>query len=72
MTIHAIYQNGVFVPKEKVDLPDKTPVVFDPKPELPFDENMAFAAMKGILETLDKRVDSGDTNVAEHHNEHQP
>ena len=26
MTVHAIYENGVFRPTESVDLPEKTPV----------------------------------------------
>jgi predicted DNA-binding antitoxin AbrB/MazE fold protein len=29
--IHAIYENGVFKPKEPVSLPDQTEVVFEPQ-----------------------------------------
>ena len=28
-TVHAIYENGVFRPVERVDLPDRTPVEFE-------------------------------------------
>jgi len=31
MTIRAIYENGVFRPTEKVDLPESTSVVFEPR-----------------------------------------
>jgi predicted DNA-binding antitoxin AbrB/MazE fold protein len=72
MTIQAVYENGVFVPKEKVDLPDKTVVTFDPKPVTPFDEGAALRGMKDVLDVLDKRCSSGDRDVAERHNEHQP
>jgi predicted DNA-binding antitoxin AbrB/MazE fold protein len=30
-TIHAIYANGVFHPIEPVDLPEQTPVEFEPR-----------------------------------------
>jgi predicted DNA-binding antitoxin AbrB/MazE fold protein len=30
-TVHAIYENGVFRPVEPVDLPDQTPVEFEPR-----------------------------------------
>jgi predicted DNA-binding antitoxin AbrB/MazE fold protein len=72
MTVHAIYENGVFVPKGKVDLPDKTAVTFEPKPDLPFDETRALEAMKGVREVLARRVVSGDRTVGERHNEHTP
>jgi predicted DNA-binding antitoxin AbrB/MazE fold protein len=31
MTIHAVYENGVFRPLEKVDLPEKCEVEFEPR-----------------------------------------
>lgn len=30
-TIHAIYENGVFRPVEPVELPEHTPVEFEPR-----------------------------------------
>jgi predicted DNA-binding antitoxin AbrB/MazE fold protein len=30
-TVHAIYENGVFKPKEPVALPEQTEVVFEPR-----------------------------------------
>jgi predicted DNA-binding antitoxin AbrB/MazE fold protein len=72
MTIHAIYENGVFIPQEKVDLPEKTVVTIDPQPVLPFDEEKALKGMKRVIEALNMRCASGDHDVAERHNEHQP
>jgi len=72
MTIHAIYENGVFIPQDKVDLPEKTVVTFDPRPVLPVDEGKALRGMKGVIEALNMRCASGDRDVAERHNEHQP
>ena len=74
-TIHAIYENGVFRPVEPVDLPDKTPVEFEPRvlaeasqtPSPPMSEGLA-----KIYEILGRRDNSGYTDTAERHNEHQP
>jgi predicted DNA-binding antitoxin AbrB/MazE fold protein len=72
MTIHAIFENGVFVPQEKVDLPDKTRVTLDAKPVLPFDEKKAIEGMQGVIAILNMRCASGDRDVAARHNEHEP
>ena len=74
-TVHAIYENGVFRPVEPVDLPDKTPVEFEPRviPEAagtsppPMSEGLA-----KIYEILGRRYNSGYTDTAARHNEHQP
>lgn len=34
MTVHAIYENGVFRPVDPVDLPERTPVAFEPRGSL--------------------------------------
>ena len=70
MTVHAIYENGVFRPTQHVDLPDKTPVEFDPRVVLSDDEDAA--AQRRIYELLRRSVATGETDVAERHNEHQP
>jgi predicted DNA-binding antitoxin AbrB/MazE fold protein len=69
MTIRAIYENGIFRPLDPVDLPDSTPVEFDPKVVTPEDED---AAQKRIYELLGRSYDTGQTDTAERHNEHQP
>ena len=73
-TVHAIYENGVFRPVEPVDLPDKTPVEFEPRvvsdaPEAPPPMSEGLAK---IYEILGRRYSSGHTDTAARHNEHQP
>jgi len=69
-TIHAVYEDGVFRPLEKVDLPELTEVEFEPKivgNSLPKNPNMS-----GIIEVMSRRFRSGQHDLAERHNEHQP
>ena len=70
MTVHAIYENGVFRPTQPVDLPDRTPVEFDPKIVLSKDDDAV--AQRRIYELLARSYDTGETDVAARHNEHQP
>lgn len=73
--IHAIYEQGVFRPVDPVDLPERTHVEFEPRvvteasavPRPPMSEGLA-----KIYEILGERYDSGYTDTAERHNEHQP
>ena len=78
-TIRAIYENGIFRPIEEVDLPEHCEVEFDPKPigrlvtEIQFSElPRRSAAQDAIYRILGERYSSGETDVAERHNEHQP
>jgi predicted DNA-binding antitoxin AbrB/MazE fold protein len=69
MTIHAIYEGGVFRPTEAVDLPDRCEVEVEVRrvqaqPEKP--------SLNAVYAILGKRFDSGDKDVAARHNEHQP
>jgi predicted DNA-binding antitoxin AbrB/MazE fold protein len=66
--IHAIYENGIFRPTEPVDLPEFCPVLVAPQPVA----SSPSGAMARVYETLRERFDSGETDVAERHNEHQP
>ena len=73
--VHAIYENGVFRPVEPVDLPERTPVQFEPRviaelsepPPAPMPEGLA-----KIYEILGRRYSSGHIDTAARHNEHQP
>jgi predicted DNA-binding antitoxin AbrB/MazE fold protein len=70
--IHAVFENGVFRPTEKVDLPDRCEVEVVVrqvgKPSVPpMGEGLA-----RIYEILGELYDSGCTDTAERHNEHQP
>ena len=67
--IHAIYERGVFRPLEAVDLPETTEVVFEPRPVAPTATPEARAR---ALAVLAQRFDSGETDVAARHDEHQP
>lgn len=67
MSIQAIYENGVFRPLEPVNLPEHSLVeVNSPSPEAEVE------LWDSIYETLSERFNSGDPDVAERHNEHQP
>ena len=68
MTVRAIYENGVFRPTESVRLPERTPVeVIVPEPTQRESDNQAT-----IFAILRTSRPSGETDVAERHNEHQP
>ena len=70
MTIHAIFENGVFRPVSPVSLPDRSHVVFDPKLIEP--AAGAPAGQERIFAILRQSMPSGETDVAERHDEHQP
>ena len=75
MTIRAVFENGVFRPTEKVEFPDPCEVEIDvrqvkvepPTTQAPMSEGLA-----KIYEILGRRHSSGEHDVAERHNEHQP
>jgi predicted DNA-binding antitoxin AbrB/MazE fold protein len=63
--IHAIYENGVFRPLKPVALPEACEVEFEPRV-------VQSAAMKDVYRVLEERYSSGEKDVAQRHNEHQP
>jgi predicted DNA-binding antitoxin AbrB/MazE fold protein len=72
-TIHAIYANGVFRPTEPVDLPEETPVEFEPRVRTQATSNAQAPMSRGlakIYEILGRRHSSGHADTAERHNEH--
>lgn len=69
LTIQAVYENGVFRPTETVDLPDPCRVEVDVRqlgqqPEIP--------TLDDVYAILGRRHSSGEHDLAERHNEHQP
>jgi predicted DNA-binding antitoxin AbrB/MazE fold protein len=69
-TIHAVYERGVFRPLEAVELAERTEVEFDPRPVRAGangDENLL-----AIYSVLSERFQSGDSETAARHDEHQP
>ena len=71
-TIHAIYEGGVFRPVEAVDLPDQTEVEFEPRISPPAPRTGMSPGLTRVYEIMSERYDSGRTDLAERHNEHQP
>jgi predicted DNA-binding antitoxin AbrB/MazE fold protein len=69
-TVHAIYENGVFRPLEQVDLPERCEVMFEPRPVKP--EDPQASAKAGVYAVLSQRYESGESDVAARHEEHQP
>lgn len=75
MTIHAVYENGVFRPTEKVELPDRCVVEVEIRQvgHTPTPQPAAMTeGLAKIYEILGERYDSGFTDTAQRHNEHQP
>jgi predicted DNA-binding antitoxin AbrB/MazE fold protein len=67
--IHAIYEDGVFRPLQPVNLPNSCEVEFEPRLiETP--ENKT--GLDDIYAILAERYDSGNTDTAARHDEHQP
>ena len=65
-TIHAVYEGGVFRPIEAVDLPEQTSV------ELQVQESKKIPTLDDVYAILRMRFNSGEGDLAERHNEHQP
>ena len=68
--IHAIYEKGVFRPTDPVDLPDKAHVVFEPR--IVNIEAAPSPAQARIYEILSRSYDTGVSDLAARHDEHQP
>jgi predicted DNA-binding antitoxin AbrB/MazE fold protein len=68
--IHAVYENGVFRPTEPVDLPEGCEVILEPRQartgEPPDDR------LRRIYALLAESFDTGDSDLAARHDEHQP
>ena len=69
MTIHAVYEDGILRPTEKLNLPDRCEVEVEIRqvkatPSIP--------TLDDVYAILSKRYNSGESDVAARHNEHQP
>ena len=67
--IHAIYENGVFRPVEPVDLPERCEVEVEVRR---VKEGPQKPTLDDVYAILSKRFNSGESDVAARHNEHQP
>ncbi len=78
-TIRVIFEDGVFRPVVPVSLPEHAEFDVEPRPVLsPKSENGAERqfgtdeGMRKVYAILSERFDSGHTDTAARHNEHQP
>jgi len=69
MTIRAIYENGVFRPTVKVDLPDACEVEVEIRQ---IKGGSRIPSLDDVYAILGRRHSSGEHDLAERHNEHQP
>jgi predicted DNA-binding antitoxin AbrB/MazE fold protein len=69
MTIHAVYENGVFRPTEKVNLPDRCEVEVDVRP---IKQTPGAPTLDDVYEILGRQHATGEHDLAARHNEHQP
>jgi len=69
-TIHAIFEDGVFRPREPVGLPEGSQVEFEPRIVRPDDDGND--ALARVYELLSNRFESGEHDGAARHNEHRP
>jgi len=68
MTVKAIYENGVFKPKERVELEDKTEVELDFRPYVPEDEDIDDPrSFIGLIQNVPKGVP-----IAQEHDKYLP
>jgi|GEM_PF-2386403 len=71
ITNRAIVRDGRLVTTEKITLPEGTEVVFVPTSE-PQTDAPADEAQRRIFASLARSYNSGQLDLAERHNEHQP
>ena len=69
-TVHAVFEKGVFRPLESVELPERCEVEFEPRPIAA--SPPANGSLDAVYAVLSERYESGEHDVAERHNEHQP
>lgn len=67
-TIHAVYENGVFRPVVPVKLPEHSRVEFEPRVV----KQPPTQDLQAIFSILDERYDTGESDLAARHDEHQP
>lgn len=72
--IPAIFENGVFRPTEPVQLPEHTLVFVEPQSNggAVTSGDAPSEGMTKVYAILGERYDSGHTDTAARHNEHQP
>lgn len=69
-TIRAVFEKGVFRPTEPVSLPELSEVELELRPLKK--RKKLDKGLKAIYDVLSERYESGHTDTAARHNEHQP
>jgi predicted DNA-binding antitoxin AbrB/MazE fold protein len=69
VTIHAVYENGVFRPTQRVDLPERCEVEVEIRRVT---EPSGKPSLDDVYAILSARFDTGESDLAERHDEHQP
>jgi len=69
--IQAIFRDGAFWPVEPVQLPEASRVELEPR-LIEEERPLKAPSLEDVYEVLNRRSQTGETNVAERHNEHQP
>ncbi len=67
-TVQAVFEGGVFRPIGEVPLPEKTTVEFEPRVL----QSPQTGAMLEAFEILSRSYDTGQTELAAQHDQHQP
>jgi predicted DNA-binding antitoxin AbrB/MazE fold protein len=74
-SLHAVFENGVFRPVERVDLPEHSEVLIDVRPS-PQASNGAPAQgsseWDAVYDILSRSYPTGEPDLATRHDEHQP
>lgn len=68
MTVKLIYKDGTFKPTEPVNLPEGTAVEVN----LPANGTDTDDTLDAVYAVLREQYTSGEHDIAERHNEHQP
>ena len=67
--VHAVFENGVFRPTQPVELPEHCHVEFEPRVVT---NGADKPSLDDVYAILGRRFESGEHDVAQRHNEHQP
>lgn len=69
MTVHAVFENGVFRPTTPVELPEHSAVTFEPRMT---PASAASDSLEEIYEIMGRSHETGIVDLAAGHDEHQP
>lgn len=72
MSIDAVFENGVFRPIAPVNLPDHSRVELDVRMSTSPGASPSAQGLQSAYAILGERFTSGQSDVAERHDEHQP